>query len=83
MAKWIQKKTPVLVSMFGRLASFINTDVYFEPTPPEPPDTPLTDATDPGRVNRMILQAKTTEYAINLKCGERLKNIYQMNQYHS
>ena len=67
LAKWIQKITPVLVIMFGRLASFINTDVYFVPTPPEPPDTPLTDATDPGRVNRMILQAKTTEYAKSIE----------------
>ena len=66
LSKWIEQITPVLQSMFGHLASFITTDEYYVPVMPEPPDTPWTDANDPGRVNRLVLQAKTTEYAKSL-----------------
>ena len=52
--------------MFGHLASFITTDEYYVPVMPKPPDTPWTDANDPGKVNRLVLQAKTTEYAKSL-----------------
>ena len=31
-----------------------------------PPDTPWTDANDPAKVNRLVMQAKTTEHAKSL-----------------
>jgi hypothetical protein len=66
LSKWIEQITPVLQNMFGHLASFITTDEYYVPAMPEPPDTPWTDANDPGRINRLVMQAKTTEYAKSL-----------------
>jgi hypothetical protein len=52
--------------MFDHLASFITTDEYYVPAMPEPPVTPWTDANDPAKVNRLVMQAKTTEYAKSL-----------------
>ena len=66
LSKWIELITPVLQSMFGHLASFITTDAYHEPAAPEPPTTPWTDTNDPGKVNRLVLQARTSEYAKTL-----------------
>ena len=66
LTKWIELITPVLQSMFGHLASFITTDQYYVPAMPEPPDTPWTDTNDPGRLNRLLLQAKAAEYAKSL-----------------
>ncbi len=53
-----------------------------------PPDTPWTDANDPAKVNRLVMQAKTTEYAKSLTKLEddkprmwgEIENFCQLNQ---
>ncbi len=56
------------------LATFITTvtdDEYYVPAMPEPPAIPWTNAFDPAKVNRLVMQAKTTEYA---KCLTKLED---------
>jgi len=66
LSKWIEAIQPFLESLFGHLASFIETDKYYKPKLPKPPATPWTNTTDPNHINRNIERANATEYAKEL-----------------